>query len=80
MKNSIKIFLMAALTTLGLSCGDDFLNKTPVGGLNQATLANPQGVEATLIGAYSLPVSYTHLDVYKRQTQKRGLSECNQSQ
>ncbi len=54
MKNSIKIFLMAALTTLGLSCGDDFLNKTPVGGLNQATLANPQGVEATLIGAYSL--------------------------
>jgi hypothetical protein len=54
MKNSIKLFLIGALISLGLACGDDFLNKPPVGGLNQATLANPQGVEATLIGAYSL--------------------------
>lgn len=45
---------MGALVTLGLSCGDDFLDRPPIGGLNQATLANPQGVEATLIGAYSL--------------------------
>ncbi len=54
MKKSLKLFLIGALSTLGLSCGDDFLNRAPIGGLNQATLANPQGVEATLIGAYSL--------------------------
>lgn len=51
-----KILLLASLT-LGLiivSCSDDFLDKDPQGSLNPATLANADGVEALLIGAYSL--------------------------
>jgi len=55
MKPVIKFILLGAfLIGIGLSCGDDFLNRPPIGGLDENTLANEKGVEATLIGAYSL--------------------------
>ncbi|MDQ4139357.1 MAG: RagB/SusD family nutrient uptake outer membrane protein [Bacteroidota bacterium] len=42
--------------SLGLtsSCGDDFLERTPLGAANEATLTNAAGVNAALIAAYSL--------------------------
>ncbi len=35
-------------------CGEDFLNAPPQGSLDEVTLANESGVEATLIGAYKM--------------------------
>lgn len=54
MKN--KIVIVAAFVSLGLtsSCGDDFLERTPLGAANEATLSNAAGVNAALIAAYSL--------------------------
>ncbi len=54
MKN--KIVIVAAFVSLGLtsSCGDDFLERTPLGAANEATLTNGAGVNAALIAAYSL--------------------------
>ncbi|QNF33376.1 RagB/SusD family nutrient uptake outer membrane protein [Adhaeribacter swui] len=54
MKN--KIVIVAAFVSLGLtsSCGDDFLERTPLGVANEATLSNAAGVNAALIAAYSL--------------------------
>ena len=43
-------FLIIAGTIVG--CGEDFLNAPPQGSLDEVTLANESGVEATLIGAY----------------------------
>ena len=42
--------LIIAVTIV--SCGEDFLNAPPQGSLDEVTLANESGVEATLIGAY----------------------------
>ena len=54
MKN--KFVIVAAFISLGLtsSCGDDFLEKTPLGAANESTLTNAAGVNAALIAAYSL--------------------------
>lgn len=48
--------IIAAFVSCGLtsSCGDDFLEKTPLGVANEATLTNQAGVNAALIAAYSL--------------------------
>ncbi|MEX0944323.1 MAG: RagB/SusD family nutrient uptake outer membrane protein [Balneolaceae bacterium] len=43
-------FLIIAGTIVG--CGEDFLNAPPQGSLDEVTLANESGVEATLIGTY----------------------------
>ncbi len=48
----IPVFL--AFVVLLYACGKSFLNKPPIGGLNQSTLSNRAGVEGLLIGAYSL--------------------------
>jgi starch-binding outer membrane protein, SusD/RagB family len=42
-----------ALIALLFACGKDFLNKPPIGVLNQQLLANYAGVQGLLIGAYS---------------------------
>ncbi|CAN5334610.1 RagB/SusD family nutrient uptake outer membrane protein [soil metagenome] len=41
------------------SCGDSFLDAPPQGSLDEVTLANPSGVEATLIGAYRVLGGHT---------------------
>lgn len=43
-------FLIIAGSIVG--CGEDFLNAPPQGSLDEVTLANESGVEATLISAY----------------------------
>jgi hypothetical protein len=50
-------FSIVSLATLGLitwSCSEDFLDKKPLGSLDAPTLANQKGVEAMLVGAYSV--------------------------
>ncbi len=50
------IVIIAAFFSFGLinSCKKEFLEKTPLGVANEATLANQAGVNAVLIAAYSL--------------------------
>jgi hypothetical protein len=50
-------FSIVSLATLGVitwSCSKSFLERTPIGALDANTLANQKGVEALLIGAYSI--------------------------
>jgi hypothetical protein len=50
-------FSIVSLATLGVitwSCSKSFLERKPLGGLDATTLANKKGVEALLIGAYSV--------------------------
>jgi hypothetical protein len=47
------IFALLALAGFGSGC-DDYLNTPPQGALDELTLANAAGVEATLIGAYRM--------------------------
>ncbi len=50
-----KKFIYLSLLLVGLvSCGDDFANTPAVGALSDETLANPQGVDLLLTGAYSV--------------------------
>jgi len=42
-----------------VACGDDFLTAPPQGSLDEITLANTDGVEATLIGAYRVLGGHT---------------------
>jgi starch-binding outer membrane protein, SusD/RagB family len=49
--------LCAVALTMGgafYACSDSFLDRQPIGGLDEGTLSNQKGVEAVLIGAYSL--------------------------
>ena len=59
MRNRILIFLMV-FTGMGifLSCKKTFLEHNPLGALDENILANKQGVEGLLIGAYSLLDGY----------------------
>ncbi|PSL26133.1 RagB/SusD family nutrient uptake outer membrane protein [Dyadobacter jiangsuensis] len=54
MKKSV--LALTAMVCVGVltSCGDSFLETTPLGVGNEAMLANKTGVNAVLIGAYSL--------------------------
>jgi hypothetical protein len=52
-RNLIIIAIIAAFTFLN-SCKDSFLEVAPKGSLAETTLASPDGVEALLIGAYSM--------------------------
>ncbi|MFN8354673.1 MAG: RagB/SusD family nutrient uptake outer membrane protein [Spirosomataceae bacterium] len=55
MKKITKALLVLLMAGAGfLACKDDFLDRPPIGGLDETTLANAKGVDATLIGAYSL--------------------------
>lgn len=48
--------MIIILTASGIvaGCGEDFLNVKPKGSLDQGVLANTKGIDALLIGAYSL--------------------------
>jgi len=51
-----KILIFTALVCMGMmtSCGDEFLETTPLGVGNEQMLSNKTGVNSVLIGAYSL--------------------------
>lgn len=51
--------IVMAVLVLTSSCSDDFLTETPVGSVNESTLVNEEGVNALLIGAYSLIDGYS---------------------
>ncbi|HET6768938.1 MAG TPA: RagB/SusD family nutrient uptake outer membrane protein, partial [Chitinophagaceae bacterium] len=54
-KITFKLFaLLIAGTVITLSCGKGFLEKKPLGSLDVNALSNKKGVEALLIGAYSV--------------------------
>jgi len=48
------VLITATLSGIFYACQDSFLDRKPIGGLDENTLANQKGVEAILIGAYSL--------------------------
>lgn len=53
-KNSYKIALPLLLLIIVFACNKKFLDKDPLGALNQSSLANSVGVKSLLIGAYSM--------------------------
>lgn len=48
------LLCLALVGTITYSCSKSFLDRTPKGSLDENTLANKKGVEALLIGAYSV--------------------------
>ncbi len=54
--------MIIGTTYLLISCNKDFLNKQPVGALDTSVVANQKGVEAVLIGAYSMLDGYSSGD------------------
>lgn len=54
MKKYISFILILALTGVWPSCKQDFLTVQPAGSLDVGLLSNPNGIEALLVGAYSL--------------------------
>src|SRR5215510_10866246 len=54
MKYSKILILVAVAGLLAYACKKSFLDKAPLGSSDQAALANKNGVDGLLIGAYSL--------------------------
>ena len=55
MKTYHYLFLIIFVSSLLLfSCGKDWLDVRPEGTIDQYTLANEEGIEAILVGAYSM--------------------------
>jgi len=55
MKNKLIIGTVALVALITIySCKKEFLEKVPLGALDENVLANKKGVEGLLIGAYSL--------------------------
>ena len=52
-KSIIFILLLAGILTVG-SCKESFLDVKPAGSLDQSLLGNEKGIEALLVGAYSM--------------------------
>ncbi len=51
----LKYLIVASVLLVGaFSCGEDFLNINPQGALDGAALESPDGIEASLISAYSM--------------------------
>jgi hypothetical protein len=59
-QSKFKILLVGVATSMVLfyACSKNFLDKSPIGSLDQNTLANKAGVEGVLIGAYSMLDGY----------------------
>lgn len=59
-QSKFKILLIGVTTSMVLfyACSKNFLDKSPIGSLDQNTLANKAGVEGVLIGAYSMLDGY----------------------
>jgi hypothetical protein len=59
MKKYLKVLLItASVAFIGYACKKSFLDKSPIGGLDPTALANKNGVNGLLIGAYSLLDGY----------------------
>lgn len=54
MKKYISLILILALSGIWPSCKQDFLNVKPAGSLDIGLLSNASGIEALLVGAYSM--------------------------
>src|SRR5215204_5122488 len=54
MKYIRSYLIIIAVMILCNTCGKSYLDKRPIGELDEAALANKRGVEGLLIGAYSL--------------------------
>ncbi|SEM56894.1 Starch-binding associating with outer membrane [bacterium A37T11] len=54
MRNLVKIYSLLFLLLLTIGCSKGFLEKEPLGVAGEELLANKSGVDAVLIGAYSL--------------------------
>lgn len=54
MKYLKRLFIATTVGVFVYACGTDYLDKRPLGQLDQTALANKKGVEGLLIGAYSL--------------------------
>jgi hypothetical protein len=65
MKLSMKHIVIGVMAFAAMTAGcDDFLDSAPQGQLDALTLANREGVEATLIGAYSMLGGYNNFGGY----------------
>ncbi len=53
MKNIGGLILMVLLSGISISCGDDFLDKQPLGVVSDKVLANKSGLDQLLIAAYA---------------------------
>ena len=53
-KKYIIVIIMLAVIGVWDSCKSDFLTVAPTGGLDQGLLQNQKGIDALLIGAYSM--------------------------
>ncbi len=51
---ALKLFLVVAVFGVVFACGEDFLELNPQGALDGSALESPDGIEASLISAYSL--------------------------
>jgi len=58
MRYSKILLILGLVGIIGYSCKKSFLDKAPLGVLSEETLSNKNGVEALLIGAYSLLDGY----------------------
>jgi starch-binding outer membrane protein, SusD/RagB family len=58
MKNYILLLMIATIGTLNFHCNKAYLDKRPLGEVDETALANKKGVEGLLIGAYSLLDGY----------------------
>lgn len=54
MKNKVILFIFILLVSIQFNCSEDFLNIDTRGELNNSILANEKGINALLIGAYSM--------------------------
>ncbi len=50
----VLITLILAIGVFIVSCSEEFLDKNPVGVLDESVLANADGIESALVGAYSM--------------------------
>jgi hypothetical protein len=65
MKLSMKHMVIGVMAVAAMTAGcEDFLDSAPQGQLDALTLANRDGVEATLIGAYSMLGGYNNFGGY----------------
>jgi tetratricopeptide (TPR) repeat protein len=54
MKKVTKYFLTLLMIGVAFACGDDFLERKPIGPVAEETLATEKGADALLVSAYSL--------------------------
>ena len=66
-KKFIILILILAVIGTSNSCKTDFLNVAPTGGLDQSLLQTPAGIDALMVGAYSMIMGTRNLDGWSWQ-------------